>query len=66
MILCVILKFYIINIDQKTIEDPLAEEIIKANIKEGDMIIIELNKEGNDVDIKVKQHKKTSPKKKED
>lgn len=51
---------------QKTIEDPLAEEIIKSNIKEGDSIVIDLNKDGSDVDIKVKQQKKTSSKKKED
>ena len=51
---------------QKYFEDPLAEEIINSNIKEGDSIKVDLNKEGEKLVMKlVKQKKKPSAKKKE-
>ena len=49
---------------QKYIEDPLAEEIIKNNVKEGDTILIDFDKKNNCVIIKEK--KKRKPKKKEE
>ena len=51
---------------QKYFEDPLAEEIIHSNIMEGDSIKVDLNKEGNELVMKlVKQRKKPSNKKKQ-
>jgi ATP-dependent Clp protease ATP-binding subunit ClpC len=38
---------------QKYIEDPLAEEIINSGLKEGDKIIIEFDKEGNELKITI-------------
>jgi ATP-dependent Clp protease ATP-binding subunit ClpC len=38
---------------QKYIEDTLAEEIIKTNLKEGDEIKIDFDKEANDISIQV-------------
>jgi ATP-dependent Clp protease ATP-binding subunit ClpC len=38
---------------QKYIEDTLAEEIIKTNLKEGDGIKIDFNKEANDISVEV-------------
>ena len=38
---------------QKYIEDPLAEEIINTNIKEGDSIILELNENKDGVKVKI-------------
>ena len=38
---------------QKYIEDPLAEEIINTNIKEGDSIILELNEDKDGVKVSV-------------
>jgi ATP-dependent Clp protease ATP-binding subunit ClpC len=43
---------------QKYIEDPMAEEIINQNVEEGDKITVGLNKEKNDVVIKVTKAKK--------
>ena len=43
---------------QKYIEDPMAEEIINQNVEEGDKITVGLNKEKNDVTIKVSKAKK--------
>lgn len=47
---------------QKNIEDPLAEEIINANLEEGDTINIDLidDKKGLKIDIKKGKNKKTS------
>lgn len=47
---------------QKYLEDPMAEEIIKANIDDGDTLQAELNKESEEITIKVK--KKAKPKSK--
>jgi len=47
---------------QKHLEDPMAEEIIKSNIDEGDVIAIDLNKEGTDIVIKIKKPRKKKDK----
>ncbi len=44
---------------QKYIEDPLAEEIINANLEEGDTITIGYKKEKDEVQIKIVKGKKT-------
>jgi ATP-dependent Clp protease ATP-binding subunit ClpC len=43
---------------QKYIEDPLAEEILRADAKPGDMFIVELDKEANQLKISHKTPKK--------
>jgi len=43
---------------QKYIEDTLAEEIIKSNIHQGDMINFDLNKDENKLEIKITSVKK--------
>lgn len=53
---------------QKYIEDPLAEEIIKSNFKEGEKIVLELNEKKDGLDVvkkKPKAAKKDSPKDKD-
>jgi ATP-dependent Clp protease ATP-binding subunit ClpC len=50
---------------QKYLEDPLAEEIIKSNLSEGDTIHITLEKEKQELIIKVKKAKKSSKKEEE-
>ena len=47
---------------QKFIEDPMAEEIINQGVEEGDKISIGLNKEKNDLAIKVTKGKKKTSK----
>ncbi|MEX2596373.1 MAG: ATP-dependent Clp protease ATP-binding subunit [Salibacteraceae bacterium] len=47
---------------QKFLEDPMAEEIIKANIDEGDELFAELAKDGSTITIKVKKPKKKKDK----
>ena len=42
---------------QKHVEDPLAEEIIKSNLKEGDCINMDLNKEKNALLVVIKKKK---------
>lgn len=42
---------------QKYIEDPMAEEIINGNVKEGDAIIVSLNNDKNNVSITPKEQK---------
>mgnify|MGYP000533670927 FL=1 len=49
---------------QKYIEDPLAEEIINANLSEGDTIAISFDKKKEEIAIKIEKGKKP-PKKKE-
>lgn len=52
---------------QKFVEDPLAEEIIKSNLKEGDTIKIDYNANSDEISIKVsKPRKKTATKKKKE
>ena len=45
---------------QKYIEDALAEEIISANLEEGDSIIMDLNKEGDELTISIEKGKGTA------
>ncbi|MEY4571332.1 MAG: hypothetical protein RLZ10_536 [Bacteroidota bacterium] len=42
---------------QKFIEDPLAEEIIKSNLHEGDTIQMDINKAGDDLEITISKSK---------
>jgi ATP-dependent Clp protease ATP-binding subunit ClpC len=53
---------------QKYIEDPLAEEIIQSNLVEGDLIIINLDKEKSEIKIEIEKGKKKAlkPKKSDD
>ncbi|MEY3922002.1 MAG: hypothetical protein RL634_1763, partial [Bacteroidota bacterium] len=46
---------------QKYLEDPLAEEILNMSIKEGDVMIADLDKENQKITFTIKQH----PEKKE-
>ncbi|GAB5539299.1 MAG: ATP-dependent Clp protease ATP-binding subunit [Salibacteraceae bacterium] len=50
---------------QKYLEDPMAEEIIKANIDEGDVLYAELNEKDESIGIKVKKPSRAKSKKKE-
>ncbi|MCW5906476.1 MAG: ATP-dependent Clp protease ATP-binding subunit [Chitinophagales bacterium] len=43
---------------QKYVEDPLAEEILKANAKPGDVFTVELNKDAEELKISLKTPKK--------
>jgi ATP-dependent Clp protease ATP-binding subunit ClpC len=43
---------------QKYIEDPLAEEIIKANLSEGDSILIDFDNEKQEIDVKITKPRK--------
>ncbi|TDI76469.1 MAG: ATP-dependent Clp protease ATP-binding subunit, partial [Bacteroidetes bacterium] len=45
---------------QKYIEDPLAEEIINSKLKDGDTIIMDLNKKKDELTIKVRKEKKAT------
>ena len=49
---------------QKYLEDPLAEEIIKSNLTEGDVIEIDLDKEKQEIKIKATKPKEPKEKKK--
>ena len=49
---------------QKYVEDLMAEEIIKSNIQIGESIAIDLNKDGNSLQIKVNRLAENKPKKK--
>ncbi len=46
---------------QKYLEDPLAEEIIRSNISEGDVIEVDYKKEAEEVSIRVVPAKKAKP-----
>jgi ATP-dependent Clp protease ATP-binding subunit ClpC len=48
---------------QKYVEDPLAEEIINSSLAEGDTLIIDLEGEGDNREIKVKVNKSKGKKK---
>lgn len=50
---------------QKYIEDPLAEEIIKANLQEGDKIHVTLGEEGAGLTIDIEKGKKSAKPKKQ-
>ncbi len=48
---------------QKYLEDPLAEEIIKSHLSEGDIIDVGFDKEKNEILIKINKPKESKPKK---
>ncbi|MGZ6520029.1 MAG: AAA family ATPase, partial [Bacteroidia bacterium] len=48
---------------QKYLEDPLAEEIIKSNLSEGDVIDVDFDKEKQEIKIKITKPKESKPKK---
>lgn len=48
---------------QKYLEDPLAEEIIKSNLTEGDVIEVDFDKEKEEIKIKVSKPKENKSKK---
>ncbi|MDQ3046896.1 MAG: ATP-dependent Clp protease ATP-binding subunit [Bacteroidota bacterium] len=48
---------------QKYLEDPLAEEIIKSNLSEGDIIDVDFDKEKQEIRIKVNKPKESKSKK---
>ena len=50
---------------QKYIEDPLAEDIINSNLKEGDTIALDTNKEETVLKIKISKPRKESKKAKD-
>jgi ATP-dependent Clp protease ATP-binding subunit ClpC len=50
---------------QKYLEDPLAEEIIKASLSEGDVIEVDFDKEKEEIKIKVNKPKAKKSKKEE-
>jgi ATP-dependent Clp protease ATP-binding subunit ClpC len=47
---------------QKYLEDPLAEEIIKSNLNEGDVIKVDMDKDNEEVKIKVTKPRKKATK----
>ncbi len=48
---------------QKYLEDPLAEEIIKSHLNEGDIIDVDFDKEKEEIKIKISKPKESKPKK---
>ena len=44
----------------KSLEDPLAEEILKSNPKEGDLLQVDFDKKTEELKISVKQVQKAS------
>ena len=48
---------------QKYLEDPLAEEIIKSHVSEGDTIDVDFDKEKQEIKIKITKPKENKPKK---
>ncbi len=48
---------------QKYVEDPLAEEIIKSAVTEGDVVEVDFDKDKNDVVVKVVKPKESKPRK---
>jgi ATP-dependent Clp protease ATP-binding subunit ClpC len=51
---------------QKYVEDPLAEEIIKTPISEGDIINIDYDKTKNEMVVGISKAKEAKPRKKKD
>jgi ATP-dependent Clp protease ATP-binding subunit ClpC len=49
---------------QKYLEDPLAEEILNMNVKNGDTLIAELDKETEKIKFQIKEEKKEEEKSK--
>ena len=50
---------------QKMLEDPIAEEIIKSNLADGDTILVSMNKDKTDIELHVQKAKKKASKKEE-
>ena len=50
---------------QKYLEDAVAEEIIKSNLKEGDSIQVDFDKEKNEITLKITKPKNSKKKTKE-
>jgi ATP-dependent Clp protease ATP-binding subunit ClpC len=50
---------------QKYLEDPLAEEILKSNVSEGDTIQVDLDKKTNELKFKNVKIKKSTAKEKD-
>jgi ATP-dependent Clp protease ATP-binding subunit ClpC len=51
---------------QKYLEDAVAEEIIKSNLKEGDSIQVDFDKEKNEITLKITKPKISKKKSKEE
>ncbi|MFZ9848668.1 MAG: ATP-dependent Clp protease ATP-binding subunit, partial [Flavobacteriales bacterium] len=51
---------------QKYLEDAVAEEIIKSNLKEGDSIQVDFDKEKNEITLKITKPKNPKKKTKEE
>jgi ATP-dependent Clp protease ATP-binding subunit ClpC len=50
---------------QKYMEDPMAEEILKNNVTEGDELLVDLNTETQEITVQSKKHKPKRTKKDE-
>lgn len=50
---------------QKYLEDPIAEEILKGELNNGDTMEVDYNKDSNQIDVKVIKYEKPKRKKKE-
>jgi ATP-dependent Clp protease ATP-binding subunit ClpC len=48
---------------QKYLEDPMAEVLIKANLKEGDSIFVGFNSSKSEIKIKIQKKKEELPEK---
>ena len=48
---------------QKYIEDVVAEEIIKAKLNEGDVVIVDFDPKKDEIEIKIQESKKNTEKK---
>jgi ATP-dependent Clp protease ATP-binding subunit ClpC len=48
---------------QKYVEDPLAEEIVKANLQEGDSIKIDMKKDATELTVDIEKGTKALPEK---
>ena len=46
---------------QKYVEDPLAEQIVKSNLKEGDSIKIDMQKDATELTVDIKKGTKALP-----
>jgi len=51
---------------QKYLEDPIAEEILKGELQEGDTLEVDFNKESNEITVKIAKPEKPKRKKKEE
>lgn len=51
---------------QKYLEDPIAEEILKGELQDGDTLEVDFNKESNEITVKIAKPEKPKRKKKEE